>query len=128
MENTSSEGCQFTEIELVAGVRALILANQHLRITILPDKGADIYSIVYLPQAIDVLWKSPQGLRPSSYGQLSADSSTAWLEQYEGGWQEIFPNGGDTCSFNGVQLNFIIFYPYHPRINFPCGTFIDGEP
>ena len=106
MENTMGGPCQLSETELAVGVRALIMANEYLRITILPDKGADIYSIVYLPEGIDFLWKSPQGLRPPSQGQLSSDSSTAWLEQYEGGWQEIFPNGGDACVYNGVQLNF----------------------
>ena len=36
----------------------------------------------------------------------SPDSATAWLEHYGGGWQEIFPNAGDECSYKGVKLNF----------------------
>jgi hypothetical protein len=36
----------------------------------------------------------------------AADSATAWLEAYEGGWQEIFPNGGNANVYRGVELNF----------------------
>ncbi len=106
MKIMRDEHCQLSEIDLGNGIRALVLVNKQLRITILPDKGADIYSIVFLPHEIDLLWKSPQGLRPPNYGLLSSDSSAAWLEQYEGGWQEIFPNGGDACLYNGAPLNF----------------------
>jgi hypothetical protein len=71
----------------------------------LPEKGADICSLVYKPRAIDVLWRSPWGLRKP--GITTPESSeAAWLDHYEGGWQEIFPNGGDACSYRGAMLNF----------------------
>src|SRR5262249_4837429 len=55
---------------------------------------------------IDVLWKSPWGL-PAPGGVHSAtDSAAAWLEAYEGGWQEIFPNGGTGNPYRGGEPNF----------------------
>ena len=41
-------------------------------------------------------------------GVISTASTTeeAWLEHYEGGWQEILPNGGDACVYKGRHLNF----------------------
>jgi hypothetical protein len=55
-----------------------------------------------------VLWKSPWGLKKPGKGVVSSGASTeaAWLEHYEGGWQLIFPNGGDECRYNGATLNF----------------------
>ena len=88
-------------------MRAVSLSNDLLSATVLPGKGADIYSLVYEPQGIDVLWKSPWGLRPPPGSiTVGAASESAWLDCYEGGWQEIFPNGGDACTYQGAPLNF----------------------
>ena len=85
---------------------ALILENELIAATVLPSKGADISALVSKPDDIDVLWKSPWGLRPPGGVHSTADSATAWLEAYEGGWQEIFPNGGTANVYRGVELNF----------------------
>lgn len=68
------------------------MENEFLRVTILPEKGADIHELRYKPKDIDVLWKSPWGLKTPGKGiSTAADSMAARLEHYEGGWQEIFP-------------------------------------
>jgi len=101
-----SGGCTLDE-HTIGGLRAVTLANRFLAATILPEKGADLHSLVYKPRATDVLWKSPWGLRKPGTGVFeAATSETAWLEQYAGGWQEIFPNGGDACLYRGTLLNF----------------------
>lgn len=87
--------------------RTLRIENDLLSATILLDKGADIYELIYKPKGMDVLWKSPWGLKPLGRGLPTAfDSQVAWLENYAGGWQEIFPNGGPACNYKGVDLNF----------------------
>ncbi len=98
--------CRFEQSILPHGIRAVTLSNPSLSVTVLPDKGADIYSLIHRASGVDVLWKSPQGLRAPGEGKLSSDSATAWLEMYEGGWQEILPNGGNACQYKGVELNF----------------------
>jgi hypothetical protein len=88
-------------------VRALRIENDLLAATVLVDKGADIYELIYKPRDTDVLWKSPWGLRRPGGGTPSAFSTpVAWIESYEGGWQEIFPSGGGPCTYKGVELNF----------------------
>jgi hypothetical protein len=102
----SGEGCTLQE-HVIGGMRAVTIENRFLSVTVLPEKGADVYSLVYKPRATDVLWKSPWGLRkPRSAVFDAATSETAWLEQYEGGWQELFPNAGDACTYGGATLNF----------------------
>src|SRR5258708_20417526 len=75
---------------------------------VVPEKGADIYSRCYKPREMDVLWKSPWGFTPSGLSLPFAGGNTeaAWMDQYEGGWQEIFPNGGDECLYRNAPLNF----------------------
>ena len=98
-------GCFAGEINLNQ-IRALRLENEWLAATLLPDKGAGIYELIYKPRGMDVLWKSPMGLAEPGRYPSTFDSMTAWLEVYEGGWQTIFPNGGPACIYNGVELNF----------------------
>jgi hypothetical protein len=99
--------CHADEITLANGTRAVVIENGSLAATVLPDKGADIYRLVYKPAGIDVLWKSPWGLRRPGAGVASAfTTEVAWIDAYEGGWQEIFPSGGGPCVYKGVELNY----------------------
>lgn len=103
----NSDRCKIMEHTLNCGFRAVTMENEFLSVTILPAKGADIYRFIYKPRGLDLLWKSPWGLKPPGIGiATAATSEEAWLECYEGGWQEIFPNGGDACIYKGCHLNF----------------------
>ena len=99
--------CKASEVILGRTMRALVIENELLAATILLDKGADIYRLVYKPKDCDVLWKSPWGMKESGRGfDSAADSQTAWLEAYAGGWQLLFPNGGFANRYKGVMLGY----------------------
>jgi galactose mutarotase-like enzyme len=85
----------------VNGHRALYLENDALKVTVLPDKGADVYEFVHKPSGVDFLMKTPEGLRPPS-----EEPPADFLDNYEGGWQELFPNAGDPCEYEGISLRF----------------------
>lgn len=88
-------------------MRALTLENDLLSVTVLPGKGADIYRLEYRPAGVDVLWKALWGLREPDSGFAPApNSEVAWMEHYEGGWQVLFPNGGNACLYQGVEMPF----------------------
>ena len=91
---------------LARDTRAVILENDIALVSVLVDKGADIYEAIHKPTGIDVLWKSPWGLRRPGSIDIANNSATAWLENYSGGWQELFPSGGGPCAYKGVDLNF----------------------
>jgi len=80
---------------------ALWLENESLKIGVLPHKGADIYEFIFKPAGVDFLMKTPSGLQPPG-DQPPVD----FLENYEGGWQELFPNPGDAYTSQGVTLPF----------------------
>ena len=78
---------------------AIWLENDALRISVLPDKGADIYELVHKPTKIDFLYKTFPGLQPpGEYPPMNI------IENYEGGWQELFPNTNQACVVKGVTL------------------------
>jgi hypothetical protein len=100
-----SDSCRVTETTYGRHTRALVLENNLVRVVVLADKGADIYELTYKPRGVDVLWKAPWGLRElGSLAPSAGDSTVAWMDHYEGGWQEIFPSGGPACTYKGVEM------------------------
>ena len=91
---------------LVQGWRAVHLASDTLEVTVLPDKGADIYAITDFASGIDPLFKAPWGLQPPGSPPRAGSDGAAFLENYEGGWQELFPNTNDPASYRGIALPF----------------------
>ncbi|TAK22705.1 MAG: aldose 1-epimerase [Chloroflexota bacterium] len=90
-----------------SGFEAVTLENERMLVVVLPGKGAGVYRLIYKPRGVDVLWKSPWGLRPPGQTVATAtNSATAWFDHYEGGWQEIFPSGGGPSVVDGAELSF----------------------
>ena len=85
----------------INGHPAVTLENDYLRVTVLPEKGADVYEIVYRPAGIDCLMKTPSGLMPPT-GRPQGH----FLDNYEGCWQELFPNANDPCEYRGRAIPF----------------------
>jgi len=87
----------------------LLLRNGVLEVTVLADKGADIYSLVHVRSGVDVLFKAPWGMRSAALGACAAHPTSTqerWLEAYPGGWQLLLPNGGDECKQYGATWGF----------------------
>jgi hypothetical protein len=83
------------------GHAVLILENELLKIVILPRKGADVCELVDKRAGVNFLLKTPKGLVPPGEAE-PAD----FLDNYEGGWQELFPNTDTACDYKGKRLPF----------------------
>jgi hypothetical protein len=90
----------------VRGWRAVHLTSDVLEVTVLPDKGADIYALTDLASGIDPLLRTPWGLQPPGAPPRPGSSGMAFLENYEGGWQELFPNTNDAANYRGIAVPF----------------------
>ncbi len=101
-------GCRLTTDGVLKGMRTVVMENQKLRITVLVDKGTDIWEFLYKPLDMDFMWRSPMGLRnPSTFvsstGSSSSFSPGVWFDYWEGAWQEVLPNGGVSSSYKGAE-------------------------
>lgn len=94
-----------TEVEVVSrrGWEVVRLTSDVMQVDVLPGKGGDILSARWRPLGVDVLWQSPWGLRHRGAVGTGGDSVTALMESYPGGWQTVFPNGGDPTVEHGVE-------------------------
>jgi len=70
--------------------RAVVVENEFVRLTVLPELGAKIYDIVHKGTKRNVLWHNPRiPPRKVPFGSRFDD---VW----SGGWDEIFPNDAES--------------------------------
>ncbi|HJQ70364.1 MAG TPA: aldose 1-epimerase [Blastocatellia bacterium] len=97
-------GCRITEF-IHKGYRCVALENEKLRVTVIADKGADIYEFLYKPRDTDFMWRTRTGLvERAHFIPTTARVPGAHMDYYEGGWQELFPNCGALSLHQGAEV------------------------
>ena len=84
----------------------ITIDNGILRLTLNPNVGGAITSIIHLPSGLSVLGEVPWDAQTGPLATFAARDEPEWLTRYTGGWPMLFPNSGDACSFNGVYHGF----------------------
>ncbi|MEA3402645.1 MAG: DUF4432 family protein [Armatimonadota bacterium] len=98
-------GCRISDEFTFRGMRLLVMENELVRVTILLDKGTDIYEFLHKPTDTDFMWRTPRGVRnPEKSLDMIAPSVGPFADFYEGGWQECMPNGGRVCTYKGAEM------------------------
>lgn len=88
------------------GWEVVRLRGERVEVELVPAKGGDIVALRWLPLDLDVLWHTPWGLPHRGAAAAAGDSASAFIDAYPGGWQTLFPNGGDACVDDGVEMPF----------------------
>ncbi len=70
--------------------RAVVVENEFLRLTVLPELGAKIYDIVHKGTGRNLLWHNPR-VRPRK-----VPFGSRFDDVWSGGWDEIFPNDAES--------------------------------
>ncbi|WP_018655337.1 DUF4432 family protein [Actinomadura flavalba] len=87
------------------GMPAVVLENERLRVTVLTGKGGDLVELLDKRRDLDYVWLNPDGVRaPADVAGAAADDVGAFHDHYEGGWQEVLPNGGAPGRYRGAAL------------------------
>jgi hypothetical protein len=96
-------GCRLYEV-IYKGLKTIFLENEKIKVGILVDRGTDIFEFLYKPKDIDFMWRSYLGIKKSNFLPASYLEEGNFLDFYHGGWQELFPNGGDPQKYKGALL------------------------
>lgn len=98
-------GCRISDDYLYRGLRAVVLENAKLRVSVLADKGTDIFELLYKPLDLDFMYRTPTGVRnPATYVPTISNPTGGYLDFWEGGWQEAFPVGGGPANYKGAAF------------------------
>ena len=88
-------GCRLNTDYFYKNLKIAVLENEYIRLSILVDKGTDIFEFLYKPRDIDYMWLSPWGINsPANFVPSVCAREGNFMDYYEGGWQEILPNFG----------------------------------
>ncbi|WP_162606194.1 aldose 1-epimerase [Jiangella asiatica] len=79
------------------------LGSDELDVDVVPGKGGDVTSVRWRPLGVDVMWHTRWGLRVRGESVTAGSSETLLMHAYPGGWQTVFPNGGDAAVEHGVE-------------------------
>jgi hypothetical protein len=87
------QGCRISLDYTYKGMKVAFLENEHIRVGVLLDKGADVFEFTYKPLDLDFMWQSPIELR-KPFVATSALPEGAFHDYFYGGWQEVLPSAG----------------------------------
>ncbi len=98
-------GCRVSDAWTYRGLKTVVLENELIRVLVLADKGADVYSFVHKPSDTEFMWRTPWGVRdPQKFVPTTGAPASLWLDQYEGGWQTVVPHGGFPDTVYGAEM------------------------
>lgn len=90
----------------VVGWQSIVLENEAIRVVVLPGKGAELHQITDVRSGTDILFAAPWGLRPPGAAHLPGSGDDAFMWNYAGGWQELFPSVNEACVYRGQRIPF----------------------
>jgi hypothetical protein len=90
----------------VRGWPVVRLASSMVTVDVLPQFGAAITSVRRTADQLELLHQTPWGLPSRGVPQLSGTAETERYDVDPGGWESIFPNGGDTVTVDGADQGF----------------------
>ena len=80
----------------------LRLSSGAVSVDVVPGLGGTVTALDRADGA-SLLWSTPWGLRHRGSWHLPGSSEASSVDSYPGGWQTLFPNGGDTAVVHGVE-------------------------
>lgn len=97
------------EIDLERGNRAVALENDHVLVTVLPQKGCQISTNrLHKESGVDVLWKDHPGdcaARGVAFRPRATPDFPGWSTTLVAG-KCFSPSGGGPCTYKGVELSY----------------------
>ena len=98
-------GCRVSDSWTYRGLKVVVLENELLRVSVLADKGADIFELIHKPSDTDFMWRTPAGVRDTAkWVPPTGHPGAVWHDAYIGGWQTIAPTGGPPQQYLGADI------------------------
>ena len=99
-----NHSCRIHDNFKIGKLDAVVLENEKLRITVAAGRGADVVEFLHKPDDLDLVWLTAKGLADGEVNYNYQDPLGTFIDEYPGGWQTIFPNGGATSNYQGADF------------------------
>jgi len=81
----------------------LRLSSDEVALDVVPGLGGTVTTLERRADGASLLWSTPWGLRHRGSWGLPGSSEAQMSDTFPGGWQTLFPNGGDTAVTHGAE-------------------------
>ncbi|MDA0596790.1 MAG: DUF4432 family protein [Chloroflexi bacterium] len=86
-------------------MKTVVLENELLRVSIIADKGADVFELTHKKTDTEFMWRTPWSVRNQSLSTPpTGNGDHIWHDSYIGGWQTIAPTGGPPQTYANADL------------------------
>lgn len=99
-----TSGARVSDELSVKDMRLLVLENDSIRVSLIPEKGSDVVEFLDKRTDTDFLWRTPNGIRSVKTEPNLHGHAQHFNAYYEGGWQELFPHGSAPLEVRGAPL------------------------
>ena len=104
-QDERTTGCRISDSWTYRGLKMMILENELLKVTIVSDKGADIFELVHKKTDTEFMWRTPWSIRNQGLSiPPTGNGDNVWHDAYIGGWQTIAPTGGSPTNYANADI------------------------
>ena len=104
-QDERTTGCRISDSWTYRGLKTVVLENEALRVSIISDKGADVFELSYKKTDTEFMWRTPWSVRNLGlWTPATGDGDNIWHDAYIGGWQTIAPTGGPPQQYQNADL------------------------
>ena len=104
-QDERTTGCRISDSWTYRGLKTVVLENELLRVSIIADKGADVFELTHKKTDTEFMWRTPWSVRNQSLSTPpTGNGDHIWHDSYIGGWQTIAPTGGPPQTYANADL------------------------
>lgn len=104
-QDERTTGCRISDAWTYRRLKTVVLENELLRVSIVADKGADVFELVHKRSDTEFMWRTPWSVRNlSQWTPSTGDGDNTWHDTYIGGWQTIAPTGGPPQKYANADI------------------------
>ena len=98
-------GCRISDSWTYRGLKTVVLENELLRVSLIADKGADVFELSHKKTDTEFMWRTPWSVRNVGlWTPSTGDGDNTWHDAYIGGWQTIAPTGGPPQKYANADI------------------------
>jgi hypothetical protein len=104
-QDERTTGCRISDSWTYRGLKTVVLENELLRVSIIADKGADVFELSHKKTDTEFMWRTPWSVRNLGMATPpTGDGDNVWHDAYIGGWQTIAPTGGPPQKYANADV------------------------
>ncbi|MCH8229876.1 MAG: DUF4432 family protein [Chloroflexi bacterium] len=104
-QDERTSGCRISDSWTYRGLKTVVLENELLRVSLIADKGADVFELSHKRTDTEFMWRTPWSVRNLGlWTPSTGDGDNTWHDTYIGGWQTIAPTGGPPQKYANADI------------------------